>query len=107
MLCYRLTVIFFALSGLDVLDALDVIDRNAMIEWIYSLQVLPTEDREFYIWNFISIDSFFQLHVIVSVTNFDTSLLNCIFESERESERVCVCVRNSDLLLSITLTHEN
>lgn len=42
----RLTVIFFALSGLDVLDALDVIDRNGMIEWIYSLQVLPTEDRE-------------------------------------------------------------
>lgn len=42
----RLTVIFFALSGLDVLDALDVIDRNGMIEWIYSLQVLPTEDRK-------------------------------------------------------------
>ncbi|TMS03167.1 Geranylgeranyl transferase type-1 subunit beta [Larimichthys crocea] len=41
----RLTIIFFALSGLDVLDALDVIDRNLMIEWIYSLQVLPTEDR--------------------------------------------------------------
>lgn len=42
----RLTVIFFALSGLDVLDALDVIDRDVMIEWIYSLQVLPTEDRK-------------------------------------------------------------
>lgn len=42
----RLTIIFFALSGLDVLDALDVIDRNVMIEWIYSLQVLPTEDRK-------------------------------------------------------------
>ncbi|KAG8011952.1 Geranylgeranyl transferase type-1 subunit beta [Nibea albiflora] len=41
----RLTIIFFALSGLDVLDALDVIDRNLMIEWIYSLQVLPTEDQ--------------------------------------------------------------
>uniref|UniRef100_A0AAQ6AMP1 Geranylgeranyl transferase type-1 subunit beta n=1 Tax=Amphiprion ocellaris TaxID=80972 RepID=A0AAQ6AMP1_AMPOC len=41
----RLTIIFFALSGLDVLDALDVIDRNTMIEWIYSLQVLPTEDQ--------------------------------------------------------------
>nr|XP_046243594.1 geranylgeranyl transferase type-1 subunit beta [Scatophagus argus] len=41
----RLTIIFFALSGLDVLDALDVIDRNVMIEWIYSLQVLPTEDK--------------------------------------------------------------
>ncbi|XP_061673448.1 geranylgeranyl transferase type-1 subunit beta isoform X2 [Syngnathoides biaculeatus] len=41
----RLTLIFFALSGLDVLDALDVIDSNVMIEWIYSLQVLPTEDQ--------------------------------------------------------------
>ncbi|XP_010774448.1 geranylgeranyl transferase type-1 subunit beta [Notothenia coriiceps] len=41
----RLTIIFFALSGLDVLDALDVIDRKTMIEWIYSLQVLPTEDE--------------------------------------------------------------
>lgn len=42
----RLTILFFALSGLDVLDALDVIDRNVMIEWIYSLQVLPTEERK-------------------------------------------------------------
>lgn len=46
----RLTIIFFALSGLDVLDALDVIDRTAMIEWIYSLQVLPAEDRKCYIF---------------------------------------------------------
>lgn len=42
----RLTIVFFALSGLDVLDALDAVDKNVMIEWIYSLQVLPTEDRE-------------------------------------------------------------
>lgn len=43
---FRLTILFFALSGLDVLDALDDIDSNDMIEWIYSLQVLPTEDRK-------------------------------------------------------------
>ncbi len=42
----RLTVVFFALSGLDVLDALDVVDKPSLIEWIYSLQVLPTEDSE-------------------------------------------------------------
>lgn len=36
---------FFALSGLDVLDALDVVDKPSLIEWVYSLQVLPTEDR--------------------------------------------------------------
>ncbi|KAK7933199.1 hypothetical protein WMY93_004095 [Mugilogobius chulae] len=41
----RLTIVFFALSGLDVLDALEVIDKNSMIEWIYSHQVLPTEDQ--------------------------------------------------------------
>ncbi|KAJ0067399.1 hypothetical protein NL108_003492, partial [Boleophthalmus pectinirostris] len=40
-----LTIVFFALSGLDVLDALDVIDKKSMIEWIYSHQVLPTEDQ--------------------------------------------------------------
>ena len=44
----RLTIVFFALSGLDVLDALHVIDKDNMIEWIYSLQVLPTEDGELY-----------------------------------------------------------
>lgn len=37
---------FFSLSGLDVLDALDVVDKPSLIEWIYSLQVLPTEDSE-------------------------------------------------------------
>lgn len=42
----RLTIAFFALSGLDVLDALDVVDKSALIEWIYSLQVLPTEDSK-------------------------------------------------------------
>ncbi|KAM6965172.1 geranylgeranyl transferase type-1 subunit beta [Aplochiton taeniatus] len=41
----RLTIVFFALAGLDVLDAMDVIDKNNMVEWIYSLQVLPTEDQ--------------------------------------------------------------
>ena len=47
----RLTIVFFALSGLDVLDALHVIDKDNMIEWIYSLQVLPTEDGELYLSN--------------------------------------------------------
>uniref|UniRef100_A0A671R207 Geranylgeranyl transferase type-1 subunit beta n=1 Tax=Sinocyclocheilus anshuiensis TaxID=1608454 RepID=A0A671R207_9TELE len=41
----RLTIVFFALSGLDVLDALDVVDKPGLIEWIYSLQVLPTDDK--------------------------------------------------------------
>lgn len=42
----RLTIAFFALSGLDMLDSLDVVNKDDIIEWIYSLQVLPTEDSE-------------------------------------------------------------
>lgn len=40
----RLTIAFFAISGLDVLNALDVLDgekRKHIIDWIYRLQVLP------------------------------------------------------------------
>lgn len=43
---FRLTIAFFALSGLDMLDSLDVVNKDDIIEWIYSLQVLPTEDSE-------------------------------------------------------------
>ncbi|XP_040277577.1 geranylgeranyl transferase type-1 subunit beta [Bufo bufo] len=41
----RLTIAFFALSGLDMLESLHVVDKAEIIEWIYSLQVLPTEDK--------------------------------------------------------------
>uniref|UniRef100_A0A3P9LF22 Geranylgeranyl transferase type-1 subunit beta n=1 Tax=Oryzias latipes TaxID=8090 RepID=A0A3P9LF22_ORYLA len=41
----RLSIVFFALSGLDVLGSLDVIDKDLIIEWIYSQQVLPTDDK--------------------------------------------------------------
>ncbi|XP_028411287.1 geranylgeranyl transferase type-1 subunit beta-like [Dendronephthya gigantea] len=38
----RLTIAFFAISGLDILNALDVIadDKSNYIDWIYSLQIL-------------------------------------------------------------------
>jgi len=41
-----MTIAFFALSGLDMLNALDVIEkeRKNIIDWIYSLQVLPNKD---------------------------------------------------------------
>lgn len=44
-----MTVAFFALSGLDMLDALDVIskEKQETVEWIYSLQVLPNSARRF------------------------------------------------------------
>lgn len=41
---YRMTILFFGLSGLDVLDSLSVIsdeDRAGMVDWIYSQQILP------------------------------------------------------------------
>jgi Prenyltransferase, beta subunit len=40
----RLTIAFFAISGLDVLNALDVLDeekRKHIIDWIYRLQIIP------------------------------------------------------------------
>ncbi|XP_023215384.1 geranylgeranyl transferase type-1 subunit beta-like [Centruroides sculpturatus] len=39
----RLTVVYFAISGLDLLNALDEIEseRELIIDWIYSLQLLP------------------------------------------------------------------
>uniref|UniRef100_H2YT30 Prenyltransferase alpha-alpha toroid domain-containing protein n=1 Tax=Ciona savignyi TaxID=51511 RepID=H2YT30_CIOSA len=44
----RLTVAFFALSGLGVLDALDAIpdkDKQEIIEWIYTLQVVGNKAK--------------------------------------------------------------
>uniref|UniRef100_A0A286XWX4 Prenyltransferase alpha-alpha toroid domain-containing protein n=1 Tax=Cavia porcellus TaxID=10141 RepID=A0A286XWX4_CAVPO len=41
----RLTIAFLALSGLGMLDSLDVVNKDDRIEWIYSLQILSTEDR--------------------------------------------------------------
>lgn len=38
----RLTLLYFTISGLDILGALDKIENPArIIDWIYSLQVLP------------------------------------------------------------------
>nr|XP_050044763.1 geranylgeranyl transferase type-1 subunit beta-like [Dermacentor andersoni] len=42
----RMTVAYFAVSGLDLLNALDTIgNKKHIVEWIYSLQVLPNKDR--------------------------------------------------------------
>ena len=40
-----MTIAFFGISGLDMLDSLDVIDKEKknMIDWIYSLQLLPDD----------------------------------------------------------------
>lgn len=44
----RMTLLFFALSGLDVLQALDSIsaeEQKQMVEWIYAQQVLPDKSN--------------------------------------------------------------
>ena len=38
----RLTVAYFCVSGLDVLGSVARVDATRVIEWIYSLQVLPS-----------------------------------------------------------------
>lgn len=42
----RLTLAFFAISGLDLLESLDVLneDKSRIIDWIYCMQVLPCKD---------------------------------------------------------------
>lgn len=45
----RATIAFFAISGIDVLDQLDLLSEEAkknIIEWIYSLQVIPKGDMK-------------------------------------------------------------
>jgi geranylgeranyl transferase type-1 subunit beta len=45
----RLTIAFFSISGLDILNALDVLDeekKEHIIDWIYRLQVVPDGSRK-------------------------------------------------------------
>ena len=46
----RMTVFFFAISGLDLLDALHEIQTNKskMVDWIYSLQILPDKNGNWF-----------------------------------------------------------
>ena len=39
----RMTIAFFAISGLDMLNALDTVEgmKANIIEWIYAFQILP------------------------------------------------------------------
>jgi geranylgeranyl transferase type-1 subunit beta len=40
----RLTLAYFVISGLDILQSLHTIDKQKIIDWIYSMQVLPDKD---------------------------------------------------------------
>ena len=47
----RMTIAFFAISGLDMLNALDAVDsvKADIIEWIYAFQVLPDPSGMLYL----------------------------------------------------------
>ena len=45
---HRMTILYFGLSGLDMLDALDSIsakEKQEIIEWIYAMQLFPDKDN--------------------------------------------------------------
>ncbi|KAK4769478.1 hypothetical protein SAY86_027628 [Trapa natans] len=42
----RLTLAYFVISGLDILNALDRVDKDAVIEWVLSLQARPSTKDE-------------------------------------------------------------
>jgi len=42
----RLSIVFFSVSSLDLIGCLDGIDRKAVVEWIYALQVLPEKGED-------------------------------------------------------------
>jgi geranylgeranyl transferase type-1 subunit beta len=42
----RATIGFFSVSGIDILDSLDLLSEDSkknIIDWVYSLQVVPKE----------------------------------------------------------------
>ncbi|XP_068668720.1 geranylgeranyl transferase type-1 subunit beta-like isoform X2 [Aristolochia californica] len=49
----RVTLAYFSISGLDILGALDRVDKNRVVKWVLSLQACPVDksdlqDGEFY-----------------------------------------------------------
>jgi geranylgeranyl transferase type-1 subunit beta len=43
---HRVTLAYFVVSGLDILKALDQVDAKRIINWVYHLQVLPSDEDE-------------------------------------------------------------
>jgi len=62
MFDHRMTVAFFAISGLDMLNALDTIDgvKANIIEWIYAFQILPDVRGKVYLFEFNIFSMFFS-----------------------------------------------
>jgi len=62
---HRMTIAFFAISGLDMLNALDAVDgeKANIIEWIYAFQVLPDASGMQYLFDLCIFLYFFTHHV--------------------------------------------
>lgn len=43
---HRLTLAYFVVSALDILNALDQVDAKWIMDWVYHLQVLPSDEAE-------------------------------------------------------------
>ena len=75
---------FFALSGLDMLDSLNVIDkdRQNMIEWIYSLQVLHKSDgKPFYLitYYYYLVFNFYLFVLFITIVISGSNSMKCGF----------------------------
>ncbi|XP_058089468.1 geranylgeranyl transferase type-1 subunit beta-like isoform X1 [Magnolia sinica] len=74
----RLTLAYFAISGLDILNALDRIDKDGVVNWVLSLQEHPSneselENGEFYGFH-SSRTSQFQAHDVWVLSRNDSHL---------------------------------
>merc|ERR1712146_278204 len=44
----RLLVLYFCLGGLDILNSVDEVpNKDQIVDWVYSLQIIPDETNEF------------------------------------------------------------
>jgi len=67
-----MTIAFFAISGLDMLNALDAVESEKanIIEWIYALQVLPDASGMLYIFLiFAVLKVCLESHLVCLFTN--------------------------------------
>jgi len=46
----RLTLAYFVISALDVLDHLEKVDKARVIDWVYSMQITPDKDDPGMTW---------------------------------------------------------
>ncbi len=88
----RLTAILFAVTALDILNALDTIDKNQIIDYIYMMQICKLEGLDS-ISKFGFIGSPFTAHNICRPCNsggFSTSLLpKCESVCDTQSSGEC------------------